>query len=131
MVRGTTAQFKFKLPYDFAELAVVKIVFWQPGNSGIDETRPLPIVKVLDQCNACENPKELSVVLTEEETLRFSEKTKAYVQLKARNHEDNVFATKQEDITIYPVYDDTILDENLIPTPGYDGIIILDGHYIE
>ena len=131
MVRGTTAQFKFKLPYDFSELAVVKIMFWQPGNYGPNETRPLPIVKVLQQCNRCENPREISVTLTEEETLRFSEKSKAYVQLRARNSEDNAFATKQEEITVYPVYEDVTLDEDLIPTPGFDGIVILDGHYIE
>lgn len=131
MVRGTTAQFKFKLPYDYTELEVVKIMFWQPGNHGPSETRPLPIVKVLQQCKRCENPREISVILTEEETLRFSEKTKAYVQLRARNNEDNAFATKQEEITVYPVYEDVTLDESLIPTPGFDGIVILDGHYIE
>ena len=106
-------------------------MFWQPGNNGPSETRPLPIVKVLQQCNRCENPREISVMLTEEETLRFSEKTKAYVQLRARNREDNAFATKQEEITVYPVYEDTTLDESLIPTPGFDGIVVLDGHYIE
>ena len=132
MVRGTTAQFKFKLPYDFSELKIVKIMFWQPGNYGPSETRPLPIVKVLGQCFGNEeNPREISVILTEEETLRFSEKTKAYVQLRARNRGDNAFATKQEEITVYPVYEDTTLDESLIPTPGFDGIVVLDGHYIE
>jgi hypothetical protein len=132
MVRGTTAQFKFKLPYDFSELKIVKIMFWQPGNYGPSETRSLPIVKVLGQCFGNEeNPREISVNLTEEETLRFSEKTKAYVQLRARNREDNAFATKQEEITVYPVYEDTTLDESLIPTPGFDGIVVLDGHYIE
>ncbi len=130
MVRGTTAQFKFNLPYNYSVLDVVKITFWQPGNSGPATDRPLPIVKVLDQCSRCENPNELLVTLSEEETLRFSDDKKAYVQLRAQSLDGYAFASKQEQFTVYPVYDDTILDDNIIPTPDGDGVIILDGESI-
>ena len=129
MVRGTTAQFKFILPYDYSEISSVKITFWQPGNNGIDETRPLPIVKVLSQCSRTSVPNELSVTLTEEETLRFSDKRKAYTQLKAQSSEGNIFASKQEVITVYPICDDSMLNDpdDILPTPSDDGWTILDG----
>ena len=131
MIRGTNAQFKFKLPYNYSDLNIVKIVFWQPGNTGPSSDRPLPIIKILEQCKMCDDPCELSVTLTQEETLRFSDKSKAYVQLRASALDGNTFASKQEQLTVYPVYDDTVLDEEFLPTPGDDGWIILDGDTIE
>lgn len=128
MVRGTTAQFKFQLPYDFQDLKVVQITFWQPGNNGPNKTRPLPIIKHLSQCMASKTPNELCVTLTQEETLRFSEKSKAYVQLRATSLDGNSFASKQEILTIYPVYDDSILDDGeIVPDPSDDGWSYIDG----
>ena len=46
MVRGTTARFKFTLPYMKSELQWVTIKFWQPGNVGTTRA-PLPIIKEL------------------------------------------------------------------------------------
>lgn len=129
MIRGTTAQFKFSLPYDFSKLQAAKVVFWQPGNSGSEE-HPLPIYKSLNQCYQTENPKELLVYLKQEETLRFSDKSKAYVQLSATTNEGSRFASHQELITVYPIYDDSILGDDVIPTPGEgdeEGLIILNG----
>ena len=127
MVRGTTAQFQFKLPYNYSDLALAKIIFWQPGNDGPSEERPLPIIKVLQQCSTSGNPDEIFVTLSEEETLRFSEKTKAYVQLQAKCIDGNTFASKKKIITVYPVYDDVILGDEVLPTPTNDGWVILDG----
>jgi hypothetical protein len=73
MIRGTTAQFKFKLPYTKEELAWATIKFWQSRN-----TNPLlPITKKLEHCDAPDDSKELCVSLTAEETARFSDKYKA------------------------------------------------------
>ena len=130
MVRGTTAQFKFNLPYNYSDLSLVKITFWQPGNSGPATDRPLPIVKILSQCSSCEDPKELSVTLSAEETLRFSDESKGYVQLRAQSLDGYTFGSKQERFTVYPVYDDTILDGEITPTPDDSGLIILDGESI-
>ena len=127
MVRGTTAQFQFKLPYNYSDLSLVKIVFWQPGNDGPSKERPLPIVKILEQCSASNNPNEIFVTLSDEETLRFSEKTKAYVQLQAKCIDGNTFASKKKIITVHPVYDDNILEDEILPTPTYDGWVLLDG----
>ncbi len=130
MVRGTTAQFQFKLPYNYSDLSLAKIVFWQPGNDGPSKERPLPIVKVLQQCSTSGNPNEIFITLSEEETLRFSEKTKAYVQLLAKSKDGNTFASKKEVITVYPVHDDNILGDEVLPTPTDDGWVILDGFIV-
>ena len=130
MIRGTNAQFKFKLPYNYSELSVVKIVFWQDDNDGPSLSRPLPIVKVLSQCSQCDSPKEISITLNQEETLRFVDDRKAYVQLRGATIDGINFGNKKTPITVYPVYDDTILDDEILPTPDYDGWVVLDGSTI-
>ena len=130
MIRGTNAQFKFRLPYNYSELDTIKIVFWQPANNGPDSSRPLPIIKVLPQCSPTEIPNELSVTLNQEETLRFSEDRKAYVQLRGTTFEGIPIASREKQITVYPVYDDSILDDDIIPTPSYDGWVFLDGSVV-
>ena len=131
MIRGTTAQFKFKLPYNFAELEAAQVIFWQSNNNGPTQNRPLPIVKVLSQCQETDNPKELCVTLTQEETLRFSDKYKAYTQLRAMGPESQSFASRATMIKVYPIYGDNILDDEMIPTPSTPNErIILDGGVI-
>lgn len=132
MIRGTTAQFKFKLPYDVCNISVVKVTFWQTGNNGPSASRPLPIVKTMDQCSKCNASNELLVVLNKEETLRFSDKLKAYVQFHGKTLEGTAFANEPELIPVCPICDDSVLDDVVIPTPGpEDDIIILDGSIIE
>ena len=128
MIRGTDAQFKFVLPYDYSQISSVTIVFWQDGNTGFLGS-PLPIYKTLEQCSTTHNPRELVVTLNGDETLRFSEKRKACVQLNGETIEGADFGSKQELITVYPSFKDSDLDD-IIPTPGVDnkdGWIVLDG----
>lgn len=136
MIRGTTAQFKFKLPYNYSDLVSVQITFWQPENNGSSADRPLPIIKYLNQCQRTNSPKELKVTLTQEETLRFSVKRKAYVQLRALGPENQSFASKKEMLTVYPIQGDDIIGGGDIPLPPPtpsqpDDWIILDGGDIE
>lgn len=130
MIRGTNAQFKFNLPYNFSELESAKITFWQPENAGPSTDRPLPIVKILAQCAPTNVPNELSITLNQEETLRFSEERKAYVQLRAVTLDGTPIASLKKQLTVYPVYDDTVLDDDILPTPDYDGWVLLDGSTI-
>ena len=130
MIRGTNAQFKFRLPYNFSELKTVKITFWQPENNGPSSSRPLPIIKILEQCSPSDIENELCVTLNQEETLRFVDDRKAYVQLRAATIDGIPIASREKMITVYPVYDDTILDDEILPTPDYDGWIYLDGSTI-
>ena len=132
MIRGTTAQFKFRLPYNLSDISIIKITFWQEGYGGPDSTRPLPIVKILDQCTRSDLPNEIIATLNKEETLRFVDDRKAYVQVQGKTIDKVAFASKQVLVSVYPVYDDSILDEEIVPTPGPDinGIIYLDGGII-
>lgn len=131
MVRGTTAQFKFVLPYDYSELESARVVFWQPGNNGTTDS-PLPIYKLLSQCSPTNNPKELSVTYSPSETLRFSEKLKARIQLSATTKEETRFASKVKLVTVYPIYDGSTLPDDIVPPSDMDnsGWIIFDGETV-
>lgn len=130
MIRGTNAQFKFNLPYQYSDLEVATITFWQPENNGPSIDRPLPIKKILAQCSPSDNPYQLCVTLNQEETLRFTEERKAFVQLRATTYDGIPVANKKQPITVYPIYDDSILDDDILPTPDYDGWVFLDGNII-
>ena len=121
MVRGTTAQFKFKLPCEANELISAKITFWQPGNDNFGD----PITRHLGQCG--KHGTELSVSLLPSETLRFSDKMKAKVQLKAQ-YGETIFASRQQTITVYPISD--AIDDGDDPLPFQDGWVIFDGKEI-
>lgn len=126
MIKGTTTSFKFYVPCECNEIETIIVDFWQEGYNGPAENRPLPIRKVKDQCDLSE-PRTVSVTLNVEETLRFNEERKGYVQFQARTYEGICYATKKREIIVYPVYDDSILDGEIVPTPGFDGTVILDG----
>ena len=127
MIRGTTAQFRFKLPYTKGELGWATIKFWQPNNNGTI-TAPLPITKRLADCSGADDEKELCVTLTAEETTRFSDRFKAKVQLRAQRSKDGVvFASEEESITVYPINDDILTDDPTMPSENEEGWIILDG----
>jgi hypothetical protein len=130
MIRGTNAEFRFDLTCNFDELKQARVTFWQDGNTGPAENRPLPIVKVLEQCKPGSHERQLSVVLNREETLRFSDVRKAYVQLWAERLDGTPIASFEQMITVYPIGDDSVLDEEILPTPDYDDWVYLDGSVI-
>ena len=130
MTRGTTAYFKFIMPYDYDQLDSAKIVFWQKNYNGPSDSRPLPIIKVLDQCSTTNVSNELAVTLTPEETLRFTDRRKGFVQLTATPIDGVRFSSRQEMFTVYPIVDSDIGSDIVIPTPEH-GVIILDGGCIE
>lgn len=122
MIRGTTAQFRFKLPCTKGELEWATIKFWQNNNPSV----LLPITKTLDHCGQPESSDYLYVALTAEETLRFSDRYKANVQLRARHAlSGTVFSMKPYLITVYPYEDQN--DPPIPDTPADGGFIILDG----
>jgi hypothetical protein len=129
MIRGTTAQFKFKLKFPLSNLEWINITFWQPGNPTLE-----PIIKNKSHCAAVSGTTEVCTSLTCEETAMFSDKYKAKVQLRAQPvaelHEPP-FGSKEQLITVYPMLDDLINkgDTPIEPsTPGTDdGLIEFDG----
>lgn len=127
MIRGTTAQFKFKLPYTLSELSSVTIKFWQPGNPN----DYLPIYKNKQNCEE-RVEKEIYVSLRPYETALFSDKYKAKLQLIAQPLIGAPFGSKEQLIAVYPMPDDIIIDDPTVDpdVPIDDGWIILDGKSI-
>ena len=127
MIRGTTAPFKIKLPYVASEIEWVTIKWWQDGNRGTP-LAPLPITKKLIHCSVENNDsKELYVTLTAEETMRFSDKHKAKMQLRGMlSSNGKVFGCKPKLITVYPINDD-LLGDDIVGSTTNDGWIVLDG----
>ena len=127
MIRGTTAQFKFKLPYPKSELAWATIKFWQTNNP----SSLLPINKQLSHCDAPEDEMKLCVSLTPDETRRFSEKYKAQVQMRAQHGPSGtIFGNRTALITVYPMRDDIIDEDPMLPAEDESGWIVLDGETI-
>lgn len=126
MIRGTNAQFKFKLPYTKDELGWVTIKFWQSGNTN----KYLPILKDKTNCTVSDD-LTWSVSLTAEETKRFVDKYKAKMQIRAlHNDSGTIFGSHTKLITVYPMSDD-IIDENpSMPAPTADDYVVLDGEPI-
>ena len=130
MIRGTTAQYRFKLPCTKEELLWATITVGQRGNEGTTEA-PLPIIKKLVNCPMPNESKELCISLDATETMRFSEKIKAYVQFRAQRKDGSVFGNKTRYYTVYPMSDEILdADDPIIPTPNNDGYIVLDGQTI-
>ena len=127
MIRGTTAQFKIKLPYPKDELDWITIAFWQSGNPIFQS----PIVKNQSHCETTDKPNEICVSLSSNETAAFSDKYKAKMQLRAQPLFGAPFGSREQLITVYPMRDDIIDDDIIIPTPPTeDDWIILDGEAI-
>ena len=128
MIRGTTAQFKFKLPYTKEELDWITIKFWQKGNTSIR----LPITKTKTHCSSEDNSNEIYVSLSAVETAVFSDKYKGIVQLRAQPLAGASFGSKQQLFTVYPMLDDIIEEDPTVEPaePTEEGWVILDGETI-
>lgn len=140
MIRGTTAQFQFKLPYNKNNVSVAEVTFWQPGNqNGLKEDFPLPIIKGYTKQISADgsivtsgpwnwlDDYTLSVRLDQQETATFSDKYKARYQLRASTVDGLVFGSNEELVTVYPVFRDIPIGDVIMPNPADDGYIVLDG----
>lgn len=132
MIQGTTQDFKFKMPYDYQDVPLITVVFWQNGNNGPEESRPLPIIKYHDDCKPSKNNnKEITITLLPEETARFLDDRKAYVQLTGTTNSGIRFGNSPpKEITVYPICNDSVLGD-IVPSSESNGLIILDGGEIE
>lgn len=131
MIRGTTAQFKFKLPYSYNELEWIVITFWQPNNPSLS-----PIIKNKQECSPVGMTNEICTSLSCEDTAKFSDKYKAKVQLRAQPIEilqQAPFGSRQHLITVYPMLDEIIDKETpiepAVPPATYDWVVF-DGEPI-
>lgn len=142
MIKGTSQTFKFKIPCSIHNIVEARIVFWQDDYNGPSIDKPLPIIKTKEWCYCSNCNKtitncdcsdndfcEIYVTLSFDETLRFTEFRKAYVQAILSLDNGKSWATKQTMFTVYPVYGDTGAGgiDIPIPEPSDNGYIILDG----
>ena len=104
MIRGTTQQFRFELPYHYSELVNLKIAFWQEDNQGTGDYK-LPIIKSIendDKIDISDDGNAVYVTLNVKETLAFECDKKAYVQLWATT-QTNAFGSHAKQFTVYPM----------------------------
>lgn len=126
VIRGTTKTFKFQIPYNFDDISNLNVTFWQEGYNGPADNRKLPIIKIKQDCRWSAENNEISVTLQPEETARFLDDRKAYTQLSATTESNLRFASLKEEITVYPIYNDSPFGDVITPSES-DGLIILDG----
>ena len=101
MIRGTSQQFKFKLPYQYEELTEVNVAFWQEGNQGTQDYK-LPILKHLEDCSPNNDGTALYITLNSKETMAFECDSKAFVQLWATTS-NHSFGSREKQFTVYPI----------------------------
>lgn len=133
MIRGTTAPFKFTVPYEWSEICAIEATFTQKKDDG----SILSLIKQydtrwVDNINPGgftpdeNNSKIIYVVLDPGETLQFSDKRKGHVQIKVYSPNKGIVANKSQRFTVYPINNDDILEDIGKPIPEQDGIRILD-----
>ena len=132
MIRGTTATFKFKLPYELQDISWVNVVFWQDGYTGtLGSSSPIKKEFTNEKDFQDITSKELVVTLSGADTRAFTDKLRGKVQLKGFSAKHSVsFGSKPQTFTVYPM-DDKIMD-GYIPEDATteNGYIILDGNEI-
>lgn len=112
MIRGTSQQFKFKIPYNFNDLTDVSIAFWQENNQGTEDYT-LPIKKTLNDCTSNAFGTILYVTLNSKETLAFCVDEKAFVQLRATTVDGFTFGSRKRLFTVYPINEELLPDEEV------------------
>lgn len=116
MIRGTTAQFKFKVPYPKDELEWIHIHFWQEHNPD-----PLAqITKFKEDCYTIGTDLDLAVALTPEETMLFSDKYKVKVHFRVKHADTgDILEIDQRTITVYPIADQLeTYPDTFVPATG-------------
>lgn len=99
MIRGTTPTHVFTLPFNVDLIKEVKIIYSQGGK------------KVLTKCKAdCTlNDNDITLTLTQEETLKFSCLNDVEIQLKILTHADKVIVSQIEAVDVERCLDSEVL----------------------
>ena len=84
MRRGTTPQHTFTLPFDTAEIEKIRVIYAQGD-----------IVKVTKKETDCKlSENNITVKLTQAETLRFNHRMKTDIQLRVVTHDGEALASE-------------------------------------
>lgn len=98
MIRGTTPTFIFDLPFEMATVSDVRVIFAQNNRS--------IVVKSLTDCEIQE--KQVSVTLTQEESLKFICGIAIQIQMKVLLNGDTVTASNIRVISCDMVLSDEV-----------------------
>lgn len=100
MIRGTTPTHTFQIPFSTNLLNEIRITYAQ-GNSVIVEKRT-------EDCSL--NGSDITVKLTQEETLRFSDNKTAELQLRVLLNDGNALATSVLRLDVSELLKDEIIE---------------------
>lgn len=128
MIRGMRTEFVFEMPYHYVNLQSVTIEFWQENHNGLSYGYTLPIIKTLAQCYPKSNPMQIGVILSSDETLRFTDDRRAYVRFSGVKNNGHEFGGNKEEFSVYPASDGSLLEEDLLPAPDYNGWNYINWH---
>lgn len=99
MRRGTTPTHTFQLPVDASLLDEVKITYVQKDKE--------VLTKYKRDCKV--NGSSISVTLTQEETLRFSQYCVCHVQVRALTNDGEAIASQIMNVKVLPLLDAEVL----------------------
>lgn len=99
MRRGTTPTHTFSLPFSVDTISALRITYAQNGKIVMNKTE--------DDVTA--EGQEISVTLTQEETLKFSDESNVEIQLKILSTSGDVLASP-----VYTVHPLRIIDEEVL-----------------
>lgn len=93
MIRGTTPTLLFRLPFSASQIKAAEITI-----KYVDNLKKEIMVKTLEDCTVEE--KSISIMLTQEETLRFPAQTSVAVQLRVLTNDDVALATEPQYVKV-------------------------------
>jgi hypothetical protein len=99
MRRGTTPTHTFSLPFSVETISALRITYAQNGEIVMNKT----------EGDVTAEGQEISVTLTQEETLKFSDKSNVEIQLKILSTSGDVLASP-----VYTVHPLRIIDEEVL-----------------
>ena len=99
MIRGTTPKLTFKLPFSVDTLSAAYITFMQGGNEVTE--------KNLTDCEI--NGDELSLKLSQDDTLSLSENVLLEMQIKAKDQSGNVMVSQVLRVSVGEVFNEEVM----------------------
>lgn len=84
MIRGTTPTHVFGVPFRAAEIAALQVIYAQGAKAVLTRTKPT--------CTVTDG--EISLTLTEQETMRFVSGAPVQLQLRVKTVTGEIFATR-------------------------------------
>jgi hypothetical protein len=112
VIRGTSQQFKFSIPYNYEDLTDVRIAFWQEDNHGTEDYT-LPIIKTKNDCTSNPFGTILYVTLNSKESLAFATDRKAFVQMRATTIDGFTFGCRKKSFTVHTINEELLPDEEV------------------